>query len=432
MALVAGLQAPTSTVMGHAGAFIRYGRECADVKLAALKDAGVVVTSHPSKFGGRLKQLLYGQQPPPISKSASTTPGGPLEIRKMRPSNPRRTQKCQVHTTPKRPVIVTSPFYHQPRRSGHWLTADQSKDCLRAHLIPPASGHGEPGFYDHCVVINVFIHRKSGQLCILVNDSNGNDKRSDLRGSFETVKLKDLFSPIPPNESFERWLRSLATCRLRTHFTSVDESDSYPRDPTGHLPKLLETFFDEQAFSLTAHFRPYSENNTGFNDYRLYHAWIGVDSLAWEGPKAAFGKSHPQKQKPPGPGLKYPGEGTIGTLGKGNPSALSTRPGVVVSNFLDTGGKATSATAKRSFQLVLSDPRVRVVVVNIFGGLTKCAMIAEGITSAYKELDRLGKEVKRERNKMVVERCEMVGVVVRLRGTGEKEGQKIVSYLQVL
>lgn len=86
-----------------------------------------------------------------------------------------------------------------------------------------------------------------------------------------------------------------------------------------------------------------------------------------------------------------------------------TDQGGECANFLDTGGKATSATVKTSFQLILADPRVKVIFVNIFGGLTLCDMIAEGIMLAYKDL---GIEVP---------------VVVRLRGTNEEIGQKMVS-----
>ena len=79
------------------------------------------------------------------------------------------------------------------------------------------------------------------------------------------------------------------------------------------------------------------------------------------------------------------------------------------SNFLDTGGKATPETVKTSFRLILKDPRVKTAFVNIFGGLTLCDMIAEGIILAYRDLG-IG-----------------IPVVVRLRGTNEEEGQKMVS-----
>ena len=78
------------------------------------------------------------------------------------------------------------------------------------------------------------------------------------------------------------------------------------------------------------------------------------------------------------------------------------------SNFLDTGGKATKETVKTSFHIILKDPRVKVIFVNIFGGLTLCDMIADGIMLAYRDLG-----IK-------------VPVVVRLRGTNEELGQKMV------
>lgn len=80
-------------------------------------------------------------------------------------------------------------------------------------------------------------------------------------------------------------------------------------------------------------------------------------------------------------------------------------------NFLDTGGKATAATVKSSFRIIASDARVRAIFVNIFGGLTRCDMIAEGIIMAFQELDLT------------------VPVAVRLRGTNEESGQKMVFFL---
>ncbi|KAK9607106.1 hypothetical protein V6Z98_002417 [Aspergillus fumigatus] len=78
-------------------------------------------------------------------------------------------------------------------------------------------------------------------------------------------------------------------------------------------------------------------------------------------------------------------------------------------NFLDTGGKATSETVKSSFRIIRSDPRVKAIFVNIFGGLTRCDMIAEGIIMAFRDLEM------------------NVPVVVRLRGTNEEIGQKMIA-----
>lgn len=107
-------------------------------------------------------------------------------------------------------------------------------------------------------------------------------------------------------------------------------------------------------------------------------------------------------------------ERTIGTLVNGAGLAMNTvdalaTHGGCATNFLDTGGKATSETVKRSFELLLQDKRVKAIFVNIFGGLTLGDMIARGVLLAFKELEM------------------PVPVVVRIRGTNEKEGQKIIA-----
>lgn len=79
-----------------------------------------------------------------------------------------------------------------------------------------------------------------------------------------------------------------------------------------------------------------------------------------------------------------------------------------VANFLDSGGKATKETIKSAFGLVLRDQRVKAIFVNIFGGITRCDMIAEGVMLAYQDLG-----IK-------------LPVVIRLKGTNEAEGQKKV------
>jgi succinyl-CoA synthetase alpha subunit len=107
----------------------------------------------------------------------------------------------------------------------------------------------------------------------------------------------------------------------------------------------------------------------------------------------------------------------VGTLVNGAGLAMNTNdvlnlrlaPSTHSANFLDTGGKATASTIKTSFKLILSDPRVSVVFVNIFGGLTLCDMIAQGIILAFKEVG--------------VEKP----VVVRLRGTNEEEGRRVLE-----
>ncbi len=106
--------------------------------------------------------------------------------------------------------------------------------------------------------------------------------------------------------------------------------------------------------------------------------------------------------------------GNIGCLVNGAGLAMGTMDiiqlhGGEPANFLDVGGGATKETVERAFTIILSDPKVKAILVNIFGGIMKCDIIAEGIVAAAKSLG-----IK-------------VPLVVRLEGTNVSLGKKIIS-----
>ncbi len=108
-------------------------------------------------------------------------------------------------------------------------------------------------------------------------------------------------------------------------------------------------------------------------------------------------------------------DGTVGVLGNGAGLVMSTldvvsQAGGRAANFLDVGGGADADKMADSLSLVLSDPQVHAVLVNIFGGITRCDLIAEGILGA---LDRLG-DVPQQ-------------LVVRLDGTNAEQGRRILT-----
>ena len=82
-------------------------------------------------------------------------------------------------------------------------------------------------------------------------------------------------------------------------------------------------------------------------------------------------------------------------------------------NFLDVGGTATQQRVTKAFKIILKDPNVKVVLVNIFGGIVQCDLIAEGIVAAIKEVD--------------IE----IPVVVRLEGNNADLGSKILSNAKI-
>jgi succinyl-CoA synthetase beta subunit len=107
-------------------------------------------------------------------------------------------------------------------------------------------------------------------------------------------------------------------------------------------------------------------------------------------------------------------DGNIGCMVNGAGLAMATMDlvqlhGGAPANFLDVGGGATAARVAEAFKLILSDPKVRAVLVNIFGGIVRCDLIAEGIIQAVREV-QVG-----------------VPVVVRLEGTNAPQGLAMLA-----
>ena len=107
-------------------------------------------------------------------------------------------------------------------------------------------------------------------------------------------------------------------------------------------------------------------------------------------------------------------DGNIGCMVNGAGLAMATMDiiqleGGSPANFLDVGGGATKEKVTEAFKIILSDENVKGVLVNIFGGIMRCDIIAEGVVAAAHEL-----EIK-------------IPLVVRLEGTKVEEGKKIMK-----
>ncbi len=108
-------------------------------------------------------------------------------------------------------------------------------------------------------------------------------------------------------------------------------------------------------------------------------------------------------------------DGNIGCMVNGAGLAMATMDliklhGGAPANFLDVGGGTTKERVAEAFKLVLSDPNVKAILVNIFGGIVRCDLIAEGIISAVKEVG-----IK-------------IPVVVRLEGTNVEQGRALLRH----
>src|SRR3989339_1197743 len=126
-------------------------------------------------------------------------------------------------------------------------------------------------------------------------------------------------------------------------------------------------------------------------------------------------QEHPQEYEASKYDLSYIGlSGNIGCMVNGAGLAMATMDliklhGGQPANFLDVGGGATAEVVTKAFKIILSDSNVKAILVNIFGGIMRCDIIATGIIAAVKEVG-----VK-------------VPVIVRLEGTNVELGQKMLA-----
>ncbi len=114
-------------------------------------------------------------------------------------------------------------------------------------------------------------------------------------------------------------------------------------------------------------------------------------------------------------------DGNVGCMVNGAGLAMATMDIIKLSggdpaNFLDVGGAANAETVEAGFRIILKDPNVKAILINIFGGIVRCDKVAEGVVAAYKNIPDIS-----------------IPIIVRLQGTNAEEGKKIIddSGLQV-
>jgi succinyl-CoA synthetase beta subunit len=108
-------------------------------------------------------------------------------------------------------------------------------------------------------------------------------------------------------------------------------------------------------------------------------------------------------------------DGNVGCMVNGAGLAMATMDIIKLSggdpaNFLDVGGNANAQTVAAGFRIILKDPSVKAILINIFGGIVRCDRVAQGVVDAYKEVGNIP-----------------VPVIVRLQGTNAKEGKELID-----
>jgi succinyl-CoA synthetase beta subunit len=108
-------------------------------------------------------------------------------------------------------------------------------------------------------------------------------------------------------------------------------------------------------------------------------------------------------------------DGNVGCMVNGAGLAMATMDIIKLSggspaNFLDVGGGANVKTVEAGFRIILKDPAVRAILINIFGGIVRCDRVANGVVEAYKSIGQI-----------------KVPVIVRLQGTNAEEAKEIID-----
>jgi len=411
-AILGGVHAPAGRIMGHAGAWTSTGEKTATEKLKILQDVGVTMVDHPEKFGKVMKTLLgqSGRDPNKIIQDAAQ-------------------QKRGYHTSTRRPLAE---MQRRARQAMHQtrsliLKSDQAPAVLEPYLSPieglsmtqddaPKTGSS---------YISVTIDRTARQPALATAPTSD---PSQLRHRIKLFPYSYLEGPTPetlraalahaqldaapPAALAQTTALLTALSKMHTEKEAITLGGAVSISPKGNGNLILHAStlhfqFDDSAFK--------SANRQQDISTLRQPATEDQDEVEAEADGIVYVRLHPGNPA-----------ANIGTLVNGAGLAMNTIDALqlygskintnanttsgLASNFLDTGGKATSATVKKSFELILRDPRVKVIFVNIFGGLTDGGMIAEGILLAFKEVDMRG-----------------VPVVVRIRGTNEEVGQRIIA-----
>ena len=108
-------------------------------------------------------------------------------------------------------------------------------------------------------------------------------------------------------------------------------------------------------------------------------------------------------------------DGNVGCMVNGAGLAMATMDIIKLSggepaNFLDVGGTANAETVEAGFRIIMSDPNVKAILINIFGGIVRCDRVANGVVEAYRKIGDV-----------------RIPIIVRLQGTNAEEAKKIID-----
>lgn len=251
--------------------------------------------------------------------------------------------------------------------------------------------------------LSFVMDREAGGPCLVFSPDGGVD--------IETVAKEhpELIYKYPI--SIEKGLSQAEARQLAYKFGFVDWIEGGEQ-----LQRLYDLFIKCDCSQLEIN--PWAQTSTG--DIYAIDAKLNFDESAQYRQKEIFAlrdttEEDPREVEASKVGLNYIGTtGNIGCMVNGAGLAMATMDEIKLcggspANFLDVGGGATEEQVEAAFRIISSDPSVKTILINIFGGIMRCDVIARGIVAAAKKVDL------------------KVPLVVRLAGTNYEEGAKILN-----
>ena len=259
--------------------------------------------------------------------------------------------------------------------------------------------------------LGLVVDREARRIAVMASTEGGVEIETVAEHTPEKILIEHI-DPITGLSAFQ--------ARKLAYALEIGKGTPSPKDTIADFVKLLQklgTLFEKEDCSL-CEINPLVVTKDGkvvaldakitFDDNASgrHKEWVEQMDKAEEDPVELEAKDA---------GLSYVSlDGDIGCLVNGAGLAMSTmdiikHEGGNPANFLDVGGGATKDQVKKAFSMILSSSKVKGIFVNIFGGIMKCDVIAEGVVAATKELGL------------------KVPLVVRLEGTNVELGKKILK-----
>ena len=252
---------------------------------------------------------------------------------------------------------------------------------------------------------SILIDREKEKVCLVVSSAGGMEIEEISKKNPDLI-LKEFCNPITGLMDYQT--RELAN------------SLQFDADLAGKFNKFAKAaymLFTENNLSLLE-INPLVINDT--NDFVALDCKISIDDNALYKQKKLselrdWSQDDSKEAEAHHPGLNYIAlNGEIGCMVNGAGLAMATMDliqhcGGSPANFLDVGGGASAETVSKAFRILLSDKNVKVVLVNIFGGIMRCDVIAQGIINSAKDIGVA------------------IPIVVRLEGTNVDDGKKLLK-----